>query len=268
MPIISSGPENNYSPEGDSRNDLILGSELNDTMKGMGNDDAIHGYGGNDKIWGGDGDDGMSGGAGRDKIWGEAGNDFIGGFGAISDNAVDYHYGGTGSDDIIVDSMSSYDMSVVGAIVTLTHKDSSGDINQFINFENVDHESIPYDNDTKTLVSLYDNIFDRQADLGGLQFYYNEVQNGDSLGTVAVEYIASSEYTNDINGGVAFTSLDNEGQVGELYQALLGRDADQSGLDYWTGQVDSGTSIQHVADVFIASSEFTQLAVTEWDFIV
>ena len=263
------GQDGNDRIEGGDNNDFIYGGNGHDKIWGYGDIDYLYGedgydsiYGGdgNDQIWGGAGIDTLSGDNGSDKIWGGDGNDR---FFAYTDGEKDFYHGGAGDDstvDLII--APSYSLSVYGAVVTLTHKTDTANVDKFINFESVGHTTINYDNDAKALASLYDDIFDRQADLDGFQYYYHQLQTGSSLGDVALHFLYSAEYNTN------FGSLSTEGQVSELYDALLNRSADQGGLDYWVDQVNNGTSIEEVADTFIASSEYvgTYLAVNEWDF--
>lgn len=44
--------------------------------------------------------------------------------------------------------------------------------------------------------------------------------------------------------------------VSSLYQNILGREADQGGLDYWTQQANNGMSMNDIRDQFLASEEF------------
>lgn len=181
-----------------------------------------------------------------------------------------YYTAGAGIQNIVtVDGIASYNQSLNGSVFTLTHK-STGDISHIINAEMVHGSTIQYDNDIKSIVSLYDDVFDRQADLGGAQFYYNEVQNnGETLGGVALHFLYSAEYANN-NSGVNFSSLNTSGQISEMYDALFDKTISQSTLDHWVDEANSGASMQEIADNFIASNDFqnTQLAVTQWDFIV
>ncbi len=189
---------------------------------------------------------------------------------SIQDNNLDINWVGTeGTNDLLVLDMSSYDQSLEGAVLTLTNKEDSDDINHFINFSTLNHSAIEYDHDTQALASLYDDIFDRQADLDGLQFYYDEIQDGDSLGDIVLTFLHSSEYAKNIDH-VPFNNLSTENQIHELYDALLNRDADQGGFDYWLGEANNGTSMSEIAASFVASDEYVETfkAVDEWAFTV
>lgn len=244
--------------------DTIYGSSGNDTINGNDGNDRLYGNSGNDVIDGGTGNDVLDGGDGSDTIWGGTGSDTIS---LAYDNEQDYYYGGSGTDKTTGLSLSSSNVNINGAIVTVTDGSKT---DQFINFEQIGGITVQYDSDTKTIVSLYDDIFDRQADLNGLQFYHNEVQNsGETLGGVALHFLYSSEYTSK-NSGVYFGSLNTSDQISEMYEAILEKTISQSTLDHWVDEANSGTSMQEIAGNFIASSDFqnSQLAVDQWDFII
>jgi hypothetical protein len=59
-----------------------------------------------------------------------------------------------------------------------------------------------------------------------------------------------------VDGYMAYSPTDTAGQVYRLYQATLDRAPDQEGLTNWTSSVNSGTSLQSVANSFVASQEF------------
>lgn len=76
-----------------------------DVIYGRGGDDDLSGKAGNDVIYGGLGDDEIYGGSGADTLYGEEGNDSIYSYGYYSsddDNTVDYLFGGTGDDYLVI----------------------------------------------------------------------------------------------------------------------------------------------------------------------
>lgn len=72
--------------------------------------------------------------------------------------------------------------------------------------------------------------------------------------------------------GIGFSTLGNyfaqqQNQqpqtVSSLYQNILGREADQGGLDYWTQQANNGMSMNDIRDKFLASEEFATSPVAQ-----
>ena len=59
-----------------------------------------------------------------------------------------------------------------------------------------------------------------------------------------------------VDGYETYSPNDNAGEVYRLYEAVLGRAPDHEGLTSWTNELNSGVSLQTVADSFIASTEF------------
>lgn len=81
--------------KGNTRANLLKGTNGNDQVYGYGGDDRIYGNSGIDVLHGGAGNDKLFGGAGDDKLFGDAGNDILdGGAGA------DYIAGGSGFDTV------------------------------------------------------------------------------------------------------------------------------------------------------------------------
>ena len=111
---------------------------------------------------------------------------------------------------------------------------------------------------------------DGQADLDGLQYWADQVDNGLSLGG-AVKWMLTSE---ESGANMAYLDMtvaaDREKAVDLLYTQLLNRDADADGKAYWTGELENGASLDVVAQAFVESSEFEAKTVsdTDWDFIV
>lgn len=89
------GTNRNNRIKGTPGDDIIYGLGGNDTIYGLGGNDIIYGGKGHDKIYGGDGDDKLYGEAGRDHIEGGAGDDYIDG-----GKGRDVLIGGNGDDKI------------------------------------------------------------------------------------------------------------------------------------------------------------------------
>lgn len=68
----------------------------------------------------------------------------------------------------------------------------------------------------------------RRADDSGRSYWIDAIRRGEPPAQVAAEFFASDEYYQRTGG----TDRD---WIADLYQALLGRRVDRSGLDYWLG---------------------------------
>ena len=81
------------------------------------------------------------------------------------------------------------------------------------------------------LQQLYIAYFARPGDPMGLDYW---VEAGTTTEQFAASMWAQPEFQ-DVNGGLSVKN-----QVNQLYQNLFRRDADQGGLLYWAGKIDSG----------------------------
>lgn len=99
--------------------------------------------------------------------------------------------------------------------------------------------------------ALYEGLLGRAPDAAGLEYWADQFDHGASPATLASGFLGSPE------GQMRLGAADNNGFVQQLYHNTLHRDADQGGLDYWTGQLAHGESRTDVADSFVFSPEFT-----------
>ncbi|VVO43121.1 DUF4214 domain-containing protein [Pseudomonas fluorescens] len=98
---------------------------------------------------------------------------------------------------------------------------------------------------------LYKAAFDRVPDKEGLGFWIGQLDKGVSIDSVAAGFVASQEFQT-INGA----SPSNLQLVTSLYQHILGRAPDQSGLDLWTAQLDNhALDASHLLINFAESNE-------------
>jgi hypothetical protein len=101
------------------------------------------------------------------------------------------------------------------------------------------------------ITRLYFAALHRVPDDAGLRHWLTQVRRGMSIVDVARTFAASAEFTS-ANG-----SQDNRQFVSTVYQNVLGRAADPSGLDYWTAQLNSGRLDRgQVLHQFSESGEF------------
>ncbi|QBE64814.1 DUF4214 domain-containing protein [Pseudoduganella lutea] len=90
------------------------------------------------------------------------------------------------------------------------------------------------DNDTEAAVAnLYQAVFGRTADAGGLDYWFEQAANGLDLGSIAGHFLDSAEYTDD--------GLTDAEFIAELYQNALGRAGDAGGVEYWIDVLEGGT---------------------------
>ncbi len=102
---------------------------------------------------------------------------------------------------------------------------------------------------------LYDAVLGRLPDAPGLVFWKDALEGGRAtLDQVADDFARSQEFRDTY--GAATT---NRGFADALYRNALDRAPEQSGLDYWTGQLDAGVPRLKVVLAFSESAEHVAL---------
>lgn len=82
----------------------------------------------------------------------------------------------------------------------------------------------------------YDKLLNRSADTAGLNAWVAALEGGMSLEQVTAFFTASPEYFGDITHGVHVR------YVGQLFHDLLGRTVDSTGLAFYVGLLDQGST--------------------------
>ena len=81
---------------------------------------------------------------------------------------------------------------------------------------------------------LYRAFLDRAPDAGGLTFWIHRKRAGTwTVTRMADSFAASDEFE------ATYGTMSNRAFVTRIYTDVLGRPADPSGVDYWTGKLDS-----------------------------
>ncbi len=99
-----------------------------------------------------------------------------------------------------------------------------------------------------SVVRLYSAYFLRAPDAGGLAFWLSEYSEGRrSLAPISQHFSESTEFIQ------LYGSLTNRQFIDLIYQNILGRAGEQTGVDFWTGRLDQG--IQTRGEVMLSFSE-------------
>ncbi len=101
-----------------------------------------------------------------------------------------------------------------------------------------------YDPNAAIVRADYQMAFGRDADTGGLTFWTNLLNSGATTAQLAQDFTMSSEFQT-LHGEQTDTQY-----VQSLYQTDLGRQPEPQGLQYWVGELQSGTMTR--ADVLTA----------------
>lgn len=125
-------------------------------------------------------------------------------------------------------------------------------LNPIINFSREKKvQAIEINNTVEALVNnIYIYIHNRRPDETGFRYWVDSIQKGErSPETFVREVINSNEFIDK--------NYDNEAYISILYRAILGRDIDKSGFQYWTEQLKNGKYTKsEVIDRFLDSREF------------
>jgi hypothetical protein len=215
-------------------NDTIRGGASMDRIFSLGGNDFIEGRAGDDLIEGGSGDDELNGGDGDDDLYGGDGNDRLtGGTGS------DIIEGGSGSDVAIYDGLRQ--QYQVDATNNSMKVEGVGEADVLSNVESISFRdgSLIFDENAigSQVVRLYDAVLGRAPDNVGLDYYLDQIEDrGGSLLGVANELIASAEFQ------MATGGLSNAEFVDHVYYHTLERLSDSDGHNYYTEQLDHGSS--------------------------
>ena len=97
--------------------------------------------------------------------------------------------------------------------------------------------------------TLYKGLFNREGDESGLNYWSEEIiYNRNTVAQVVEGLINSNEFKSKNYSGEEYVKV--------LYKALLGREADTSGLNYWLSQLINGKSERYVLAAMFNSNEF------------
>ena len=88
---------------------------------------------------------------------------------------------------------------------------------------------------------LYNASFKRLPDANGLKYWISKYTSGENDDrAVASSFLVSNEFKTLYRENVTDT-----GYVNNLYQNVLGRSPDSSGLNYWLGHLNSGAESRY-----------------------
>ena len=112
---------------------------------------------------------------------------------------------------------------------------------------------------TKFVVRLYRNIFNREADEGGLNHWTGKLQSGTTASEIIKGFVYSAEFAN--------AKFSNEDYVEIMYKTLLGRASDAAGKADWVNRLNQGQSRDDILRGFVYSPEFSKMC-AEYGIVV
>ena len=99
---------------------------------------------------------------------------------------------------------------------------------------------------------LYSQILERDGDMGGIEFWANQIDTkACQPQDAAIDFFWSEEYLSK--------NTTDEKYICQLYRTFMGREADEGGLTYWKNTMNSGTDRMTVLQGFAYSDEFKEI---------
>ena len=102
------------------------------------------------------------------------------------------------------------------------------------------------------ITRCYRLILGREPEQGGLDYWVTRLKNGSTSAAEAMDgFVNSNEFRNK--------NLSNSDAIEILYKAMLSRDSEPAGKQYWLDRMARGESITSVVNGFCESNEFKRL---------
>jgi hypothetical protein len=99
------------------------------------------------------------------------------------------------------------------------------------------------------IARLYAAAFDRFPKLAGLNFWIDSYESGKNLVDIARQFVDSPEFVDK------YGQLDNPAYVGQLFRNILGREAAETGVNFWKIHLNNGVSRAKVLSQLSESPE-------------
>jgi len=238
---------------------IVIGTSLNDSLTitktaanidaGAGNDTVNTGSGA-DVITAGKGNDSISSGAGNDTIKvnnAEAGNDSV--------NA------GSGYDEVVINEAAANFDTVISSSgeLTLTSK-SDGSTKtisnaEYLSFQKADGtvQSVVVNthSEIESSVARMYEAFGRFADKDGMEYWANEVTNGNS----DLTHLAGSFLNTAEGQSIYAPDMGNSLFVSKVYAKVLNRNLDDESKEWWVNEMEGGMTKAEVMARIVNSDE-------------
>jgi hypothetical protein len=182
-------------------------------------------------------------------------------------------HGGLDADTVkLAGKSTDYQIKQNFAVVTLTSLTDPSDVQTLVNVEKLSFAdqtvTFSYDSQINPIAGTYLQMFGRQAELSGEQFWADAIANkGLTLGRMALFFMHSQEQLQKI--GFDISQADIPTQVEQFYQSFLGRASDAVGKAFWIDKLTTGElNLESLATTVIESMEMQSYyaAAPQWDF--
>ncbi|MBI6925127.1 DUF4214 domain-containing protein [Pseudomonas putida] len=226
------GDQNTLIDAGDGNDTIVTGNGNNTVIAGNGNNNVTTGSG-NDTVI-------LSGSNHADIVDTGAGYDVV----QLDGSRSDYTF----------DVGSNNSVNLTGNQTALI---SNAEFLTFVNEDGYDTVALAHNQAEAVALRLYQGVLDRDADGVGAKNVVDALSNGTSLSDIANSFLNSAE----------FAGANNAASINELYQSLLGREADSAGSDGWAALLANGGSLADVAAGIAVSAEAQEVDQSNGEFV-
>ena len=170
-----------------------------------------------------------------------------------SGNFSDYKFYNKGNGVYQIKTDSGYDDITGLPLLTFTGEATTSsfrDISAIVDIKGTFDQVTGLNTDSGRMFRLYNASFKRLPDADGLEYWINQFSSGaNTIRVVASSFLGSAEFAERYGANVT-----DEKYVTTLYQNVLGRAPDTSGLNYWLNQLSSGAETRYEALLGFAES--------------
>ncbi len=164
----------------------------------------------------------------------------------------DYKFYNKGNSIYQIKTDSGYDDITGLPLLTFTEEAATSsfrDVSAIADIKGTFDQVTGLNTDDAKMFRLYNASFKRLPDPDGLKYWIGKYTSGENdERAVASSFLISEEFKGLYGDDVSDTAY-----VNNLYNNVLGRNADGSGLNYWLGQLDSGAETRY--EVLLGFSE-------------
>ncbi len=161
-----------------------------------------------------------------------------------SGNFSDYKFYNKGNGVYQIKTDSGYDNITGYPLLRFSEEATTSsfrDISAIVDIKGTFDQVTGLNTDSGRMFRLYNASFKRLPDADGLKYWINQFSSGaNSIRVVASSFLGSAEFADRYGENVSDSTY-----VNTLYKNVLGRDADTGGLNYWLGQLNSGTETRY-----------------------
>lgn len=250
--------------------DTLIGNASDNVLNANAGNDLLLGGDGNDRLMGGTGSDVLDGGSGFDTaLYTEAGARYFATYDAalVRNATLSVHDAQTSDVDTLlgVEKLAFSDRNASQDELLMAFRSKYGAFNAesdatvSLNF-GTDLHHIALTEDQADIARLY-SLFGRTPDYQGL----NNWLTHHAMGTPDAEI--RDGFVNSTEAMQRYSALGSRDFVHELYQTVLHRTAEESGVSYWNTLLQDGLSRTTVIDSFLNSRESRDLSEGDTGFI-